>query len=300
MKKTNEQIAMRVSVNTIIVNVALSGFKLFAGVFSRSAAMVSDSVHSLSDVLSTIIVMVGINLANKKSDKEHPYGHERMECVAAIILAVILAATGVLIGWNGVTKIAAGNYAALAVPGGLALIAAIVSVAVKESMYWYTRAHAKRIDSGALMADAWHHRSDALSSVGSFIGILGARLGLPILDSVACVVICLFILKAAYDIFADAVGKMTDKSCDDATVEEIRRVIRENAPDVNIDVIKTRLFGDRFYVDVEIGVDGESTLNDAHCAAQRVHDEIERRLPKVKHCMVHVNPICAGEDTDSD
>ncbi|MEL7624738.1 MAG: cation diffusion facilitator family transporter [Clostridiales bacterium] len=291
MEKSNEQIAMQVSRNSIIGNVLLSGFKLFAGVFAQSAAMISDAIHSLSDVFSTIIVMAGVKMANKKPDKEHPYGHERFECVAAIILSVILFATGAGIGWAGLQKVIAGNYGELATPGMLALVAAIISIVVKEAMYWYTRNAAKKIDSSALMADAWHHRSDAFSSVGSFIGILGARLGFPILDPAACIVICLFILKAAVDIFRDAVGKMIDKACDEQTAAKMREIILAQESVLGIDQLKTRLFGDKIYVDVEIRSDGLVTLEQAHDAAQRVHDVIEEQFPKVKHCMVHVNPV---------
>lgn len=294
MARTNEQIALRVSWNTIIGNAALSGFKLFAGVFAHSSAMISDAVHSLSDVLSTIIVIIGVKLANQKSDKEHPYGHERFECVAAIILAVVLFGTGLLIGWNGIQKIIAGGYGGLAVPGGLALVAAVVSIVVKEAMYWYTRAAAKKINSSALMADAWHHRSDAMSSVGSFAGILGARLGFPVLDPVASVVICLFILKVSVDIFMDATGKMVDKACDGTVVEEIREVILAQEAVKGIDHIQTRLFGDKIYVDVEISVDGNVPLYEAHDTAHRVHDAIEARFENIKHCMVHVNPEAEG------
>ena len=290
MEKTNEKIAMRVSINTIIGNVVLSAFKLFAGIFANSAAMISDSVHSMSDVLSTIIVMIGVKLAGKTSDKEHPYGHERMECAAAIILAAILFATGIMIGWSGVEKVMEGNDGNLTIPGGLALAAAIVSIAAKEAMYWYTRAAAKKTGSGALMADAWHHRSDALSSIGSFVGILGARMGMPIFDPIASIVICLFIIKVAIYIFRDAIRKMTDTSCDDEFVAELRAVVLEQKDVIDIDSMNTRLFGDRIYVDIEISADSKFTLIEAHDVAQRVHDAIERRFEKVKHCMVHVNP----------
>ena len=290
MERSNEQIAMQVSRNSIIGNVILSAFKLFAGVFAHSAAMVSDSVHSLSDVFSTIIVMIGVKMANQKSDREHPYGHERFECVAAIVLAAILFATGIGIGWAGVQKTIAGNYGKAVVPGLLALVAAITSIIVKEVMYWYTRAAAKKTNSSALMADAWHHRSDAFSSIGSFFGIFGARLGFPILDPLASIVICLFILKAAFDIFRDAVGKMTDRACDEQTVAEMHEVILTQEEVEGIDQLKTRLFGDKIYVDVEIRVNGSFTLEAAHNRAQCVHDVIEEQFPKVKHCMVHVNP----------
>jgi len=296
MEKSNEQIAMSVSINTIIGNVILSAFKLFAGIYARSSAMISDSVHSLSDVLSTIIVMIGVKLANQKPDKEHPYGHERFESVAAIILAVILFVTGAGIGWVGVEKVLAGNYGGLAIPGLLALIAAIISIVVKEGMYWYTRNAAKKINSSVLMADAWHHRSDALSSIGSFVGIYGARLGFPILDPVTSIIICLFILKAAFDIFRDAVGKMTDKAADEKIEIKMREIILSEESVIGIDLLYTRLFGDKIYVDLEISVDGTKPLNEAHNIAQRVHDVIESEFPKVKHCTVHINPAANKHD----
>ena len=290
MQKTNEQIAVGASINTMIANVALSAFKLFAGLFGNSAAMVSDGVHSMSDVLSTAIVIIGVKLAGKKYDKSHQYGHERLECVAAIILAAVLFVTGLMIGWSGIQIIMGGNYGELGIPGGIALAAAVVSILGKESMYWYKRAAAKKTGSGALLADAWHHRSDALSSLGSFAGVLGARMGLPVLDPLASVVICAFILKVAVDVFIDAINKMTDASCDDATVNAIRMAALEQEGVLGVDSIRTRLFAEKIYVDIEISADGNSTLNQSHDVAQRVHDEIEKRICNVKHCMVHVNP----------
>ena len=285
-----QAIAMRVSAVSIIVNLALSLFKLIAGIAAHSGAMVSDAVHSASDVFSTFIVMIGVTISGKESDKEHPYGHERLECVASLLLAMVLALTGLGIGKTGVEKIMGGEAAGLAVPGLLALIAAVSSVAVKEWMYWYTRAAAKKINSGALMADAWHHRSDALSSIGAFIGILGSRMGYPILDPIASLVICLFILKAAYDIFQDALAKMVDKACPEEVVNQMREIILAQEGVEGIDDIKTRLFGAKMYVDVEISVDGDKTLRAAHEIANRVHDAIEDAFPEVKHCMVHENP----------
>lgn len=288
--KKDKKIAMRVSVVSIIVNVVLSLFKLIAGIFAASGAMISDAIHSASDVFSTFIVIIGVNISAKKADNEHQYGHERLECVASIILAVILAETGIGIGISGLDKIFGGNYESLEIPGMLALIAAVVSIAIKEWMFWYTRAAAKKINSGALMADAWHHRSDALSSIGAFIGILGARLGFPILDPIASVVICLFIVKAAFDIFKDAIDKMIDKSCDKETVDKIADVIRKQDGVEGIDDLKTRLFGTKIYVDVDISADGNITLTQAHQIAEDVHTSIEQTFPTVKHCMVHVNP----------
>lgn len=205
----NENInkAIQVSKITLIINLGLSLLKFAAGYIGKSSAMLSDAVHSASDVLSTIVVMVGIKISEKQPDKEHPYGHERMECVASIILSVALAITGAGIGYSGIKKIFSGQYNTLSVSSGIALTAAVLSIVIKEWMYWYTRSAAKHTNSDALMADAWHHRSDALSSVGSLIGILGARLGYAILDPIASIVICGCILKAALDIFKESINK---------------------------------------------------------------------------------------------
>lgn len=286
-----QKLAMHVSSVSIAVNVVLSLFKLLAGIIAHSGAMISDAIHSASDVISTVVVMIGVHLSGKQSDKEHQYGHERLECVSSIVLAGLLLVTGIGIGFSGVEKIIAGTSGEdLMTPGRLALIAAVISLVVKEWMFWYTRAAAKKINSGALMADAWHHRSDALSSVGAFVGILGARLGYPILDPIASVVICLFIAKAAVDIFQDAINKMVDRSCDEKTENEIRQVVAKVPGVERVDRIKTRLFGSKIYVDIEIAVDGEMLLKDAHAIAEEAHRQVERSFADVKHCMVHVNP----------
>ena len=290
MENNFEKVAMKVSFVSIVTNVILSVFKLFAGIFAHSGAMVSDAIHSASDVFSTFVVIIGIKISSKESDKEHPYGHERMECVAAIVLATILAITGLGIGSSAAEKLIAGHYETLVVPGTLALIAAILSIVVKEAMFWYTRIHAKRIDSGALMADAWHHRSDALSSVGALIGIGGAQLGFPVMDAIASLVICIFILKAAYDIFKDAISKMVDRACDEETEEQLKNCALAQDGVLGIDLLHTRTFGNKIYVDIEISADGSMSLFEAHNIAEQVHDSIEQSFPKVKHIMVHVNP----------
>lgn len=299
MKNNNEvAIANRVSVITIAENILLALFKLVAGIVAHSGAMISDAVHSASDVFSTFVVIIGIKLASKEPDKEHPYGHERLECVAAILLAFVLFITGLGIGAGALRNILQGNYSQLQIPGILALAAAVLSIVVKEGMYWYTRYYAKRIDSAALMADAWHHRSDALSSVGALIGIGGARLGFPVMDSVASLVIFVFIAKAAYDIFKDAMDKMVDHSCDEETEKQLYECVIKNENVLGIDLLQTRIFGNKIYVDVEIQVEGSYTLQKAHEIAEEVHDEIECGFPKVKHIMVHVNPAKAGFDKE--
>lgn len=149
----------------------------------------------------------------------------------------------------------------------------------------------KKIDSSALLADAWHHRSDAISSIGALIGIAGARLGFPIMDSLASMMIFVFIVKAAYDIFMDAMDKMVDHSCDEETENKLLDCVRKNENVLGIDLLQTRIFGNKIYVDVEIAVDGSLSLREAHGIAEDVHDRIEKNFSKVKHIMVHVNPM---------
>lgn len=292
----SERTAVSVSMVSIVGNIILSLFKLFAGVFAHSGAMISDAIHSASDVFSSIIVIIGVKLSAKDADAEHPYGHERFECVAAIVLSVILLVTGLFIGADALETISAGNFNKLEIPGRLALTAAFISIVTKEAMFWYTRYYAKKLDSDAVMADAWHHRSDALSSVGALIGIAGARLGFPVLDPAASLVICVFIVKAAYDIFRDATDKMVDHSCDEETEHKFRECVLKQEGVLGVDLLHTRIFGKKIYVDIEICADGNKTLFEAHAVAEEVHSVIEREFPKVKHIMIHVNP--AGDKAD--
>jgi len=290
-KKTFKSIATRVSLVSIIWNLILSLIKFLAGIIANSTAMISDAVHSASDVFSSIIVIIGVRVSAKESDKEHPYGHERLECVAAIVLSTILAITGLAIGYSALMKIINGDYRTMQVPGLLALAAAVLSIVVKEGMFWYTRHFAKQLDSGALMADAWHHRSDALSSVGALIGIGAARLGYPVMEPVASLVICVFICKAAYEIFKDAIDKMVDRSCSAELEEEIRKTVLMMEGVEGVDLLQTRMFGNKIYVDLEICADGEKTLTQTHEIAENLHDLLEEKFPQIKHIMIHVNPV---------
>ena len=286
----NAKIAYRVSFVTIVGNVVLAVFKFLAGIIASSSAMVSDAVHSFSDVFSTIIVIIGVKISSRESDASHRYGHERMECMASMGLATVLFATSLGIGYSGLTKIISSDYSSLATPGLLALIAAIVSIAIKELMYHYTMHTAKKINSSSLKADAWHHRSDALSSVASLIGIGGAMMGVKILDPIVSIIICLVIVKAAFDILKESIDKLVDKSCDEETVKKMEETVLSIDGVLDLDDIKTRLFSNKIYVDIEICADGDLTLWDAHEIAENVHDKIEEDFKDVKHCMVHVNP----------
>ena len=258
--KEYEKTATRVSWVSIIGNSALSLIKLLAGIIAHSGAMISDAVHSASDVFSTIIVMIGVKISARDADEDHPYGHERFECVAAILLSAVLAVTGLMIGRSAVLSIIERETSDITVPG--------------------------------------LPRSDALSSIGALIGIAGARMGYPVLEPIASLVICIFILKAAIDIFRDAMRRMVDRSSDSATEESIRRCVLSQDNVLGIDLLQTREFGSRIYVDLEITADADLTLRESHKIAENVHDAIEKNFPKVKHVMIHVNPgECDKTDT---
>ena len=282
------RIAKRLSFVGIVGNILLSAFKLYAGILGKSGAMVSDAVHSLSDVFATCIAYFGVILSKRPEDREHPYGHERMECVASLILGLLLAGTGLGIGYSGIQKLFAGEK--LEIPTMLPLFAAVLSIAVKEGMFRYTMYYAKKMDSSAFKADAWHHRSDALSSIGSFAGIALARMGFPIMDPIAGLLICLVILKVAYDILKDALDKMLDTSCGKDLEQNIRNFIAKQPGVEHIDLLHTRQFGNKIYIDLEIAVKSDISLAQAHEIAERVHKNVEQEYPKVKHVMIHVNP----------
>lgn len=298
-EKTNQSTSRPINETAIIRNLSLvsaignailSGFKMFAGIVGNSGAMISDAIHSFSDVLTTLIAWIGVKVSKRDADSSHPYGHERLECVASLILGLVLMATGIGVGKVGVENIISGSYETLAIPSAIALVAAIVSIIGKEAMYWYTRYNAKLINSAAFLADAWHHRSDAFSSIGSLIGIGGAMLGFPVMDSVASVVICIFIVKVAYDISKDALVKMLDTSCGEDYEKKLMEDILAQENVLGVDMLRSRMFGNKVYIDLEISVDGNKSLWEAHEVAERVHKNVEQRFSDVKHIMIHVNP----------
>jgi cation diffusion facilitator family transporter len=280
-------IGNKISKITIIVNIALSILKILAGVFGKSSALIADGMHSFSDILSTVVVMLGLKLSEKPADESHPYGHERIEPALTKILAVILLVTALMIFYCGLTTIIGGNYQ---IPGNITIIAALISIFTKEWMYKYTKKGAEQIESSALLADAWHHRSDAFSSVGTLIGVVGAKLGYPILDPIASIVISLFIAKMAFEIYFKALNQLLDRAADSKTIEEIKKIILSVDGVLEIDVLKTRIHSNKIYVDVEISVDKDLSLIEAHNISENVHSQIESKLKRVKHCMVHVNP----------
>lgn len=273
---------------TLGLNFLLGSVKLAAGLWGRSSAMVADAAHSYSDCASTVAVIAGLKMASKSADDDHPYGHEKYELIFANILSILLGLTAVKIGYDALMVIAHGSYQ---VPGLAPLLAAVFSVAVKEVMYRLTLRKAKKIGSVAMEADAWHHRSDALSSIGAFVGILGARLGLPVLDPVTGLLVSILVLKVAIDLYRKSVSGLVDSSTDAETVARIRQLLADIDGIEEVSGLKTRVFGASAYADVTIKVDGAMTVEEGHDIATLAHNKIEANLPKIKHIMVHIEPM---------
>ncbi|CUN83252.1 Ferrous-iron efflux pump FieF [Turicibacter sanguinis] len=290
---TREQIGNRTILITVVMNIFLSLIKLLAGFIGHSTSMISDGVHSLSDVISSIGVFIGLRISQKPADIDHPYGHEKFEAVLSKILAFILFLTGLSIGYSAIETIVSSSYI---IPKMMTIWAALLSIGVKEWMYHYTIRQAKKIESTALAADAWHHRSDSLSSIGALIGIIGARLGFPILDPLAALVITLIILKVAIEIFVEATNQVIDKAASPELVNEIIQQIQSVNGVLAIDSLKTRVHSNRIYVDLEISVEPTLSLIEAHTIAEAVHYQLEQNIHKIKHCTVHVNPLKLPSD----
>lgn len=295
----NYKVGEKVSLITISINIMLSVLKLIAGFWGRSSAMIADSIHSVSDVVTTVIVIIGLRISSKGEDGKHPYGHERLESVCAKIISIILILVGFTIGYKSILNIYSGNSA---VPGSIALWAAVVSIFVKEGMYWYTIITARKIKSISMEGDAWHHRSDALSSIGAFLGILGARYGYTFLDPLAGILVSVLIIKVGVELYIRAIKELVDASADNDVLEHITSTVIAVEGVEAIRNLKTRIFGNKIYVDIEIYVYEGLSVKEGHDIAESVHRMVEEEIDTVKHCMVHVEPIssyCGLPDIDN-
>jgi cation diffusion facilitator family transporter len=285
-----KHLALIVSRINILNNVVLAISKISIGFFAHSGALLNDGINNAGDVISSVIASIGIAAGAKESDDDHQYGHERLECIAAILLSGIIMVVGLGLLIDGSVTIIKKTYLLNQTPGILAVIAAIASIIIKEIMFLYTRWAARKTGSSALMASSWDSQSDVLATTGGLIGIVAARFGYPIADSIAAIIIALFIFRVGMGIFKDGMDRMVDHACDEETVSSIKRVILDQEGVQGVDLLQTRTFGSRCFVDVEISAEGSQSLVDAHSIAERVHHAIEISFPEVKHCMVHVNP----------
>ncbi|CDF57161.1 cation diffusion facilitator family transporter [Thermobrachium celere] len=282
-----EKMGIYASWVTIFLNTALCLFKIIAGIVGQSGAMIADGVHTLSDIVATLVVILGFKISSKQEDEEHPYGHEKFEAVFTKVISIILIITGFVIGYEGVEKLISKEFVT---PGRIALLAAIISILVKEAMYWYTIIVAKKIKSLSMEADAWHHRSDAFSSIGTFLGIFAARLGYKFFDPLAALIVSILIIKVGVEFYIKATKELVDESADKETCTKIKELALGVEGVEGIKSLKTRTFGHRIYVDIEILVDENLTVKEGHQIAEDVHDVLENKMDNIKHCMVHVEP----------
>lgn len=289
----NYEEGMRVSKITLILNLVLAVVKVISGLIGRSSAMIADGIHTLSDVLTTVVVLLGLKVSSKKADDDHPYGHERYESIFAKLLSLILLVTGAFIGYEALKTLIEGN---IKQPGQIALIAAFISILTKEAMYRYTIKTAKKIKSISMEADAWHHRSDAFSSIGTFIGILGARVGFPALDPIAGIVVAIMVIKVGVDLYLKSIRELVDESASEEIINEINKIASSTNGVINVNRLRTRVFGNRIFVDIDIQVDPNITVKEGHDISAVLHDRLESEITDIKHTMVHVEPFGNKEE----
>ena len=292
--KSREKEIYKVTLVGGAVNVLLLAFKFVAGVVGHSSAMIADAVHSLSDFVTDIIVLVFVKISNKPQDKSHDYGHGKYETLALTLIGIALMAVAVSIIVKGAIKIAAwANGEALEAPGKLAFWAAIVSIVMKEGVYRYSIIKARKLNSKAVEANAWHHRSDALSSIGTAVGIGGAIfLGerWTILDPIASVVVGAFIVKVAFDLLKNGIGDLMEQSLPDEVEEEILKIVAEVPGIAEPHDLRTRRIGNHYAIELHILMDGNISLKEAHDKADEVESVLKQRYGEETHVAVHVEP----------
>ncbi|MBU5483608.1 cation diffusion facilitator family transporter [Clostridium sp. MSJ-11] len=283
----NVKVGTRASWISIGINLVLSLLKLAGAILGKSTAMLADTVHSLADIVTTLVVIIGLKISNKDADENHPYGHEKFESIFTKIISLLLIFTGVSIGYKGVVDSIRGN---LSSPGKIALIAAATSIIVKECLYWYTLMIARKIKSTSMEADAWHHRSDAISSIATFIGILGARMGFKILDPIAAILVCIIIVKVGVEYYLKAVKELVDHTASNDIIDRIKELSSDIEGVIKVNSLKTRIFGNKVYADVGICVDKNISIEEGHKIAETVHTTIENNIENIKHCSVYIIP----------
>lgn len=292
MKVKEERIIKKNTILTIFANSFLAVIKLLGGILGNSSVLITDAINSISDIATNIVVYVSAKFSKKEKDQTHPYGHDKFDSMISIFLGVALIITAIEVGKNAFTSLydIVFNNATIVEPEFYTIIIVFVTLALKEFMYRKTKVDAIKANSQALLAQAWDHRSDTITSFGALIGIVGAMFGVAYLDPIASIFIVFFILKLGYKIVKTGVSQVVDESADETQVIQIKKIVMSNENVKSIDEIKTRLFGVKYYVDLEIGLDSKLSLIEAHRIAESIHDEIENNMADVIHCMIHVNP----------
>lgn len=276
-----------ITIKSLVINSLLTLFKLGAGIIGKSQAMIADAVHSFSDLTTDIIVILGISFGSRPKDKTHPYGHGKFETIAAALVGLALMGIAFKIGYNAVWSLLLKSTAK---PGTIALLAAIISIIVKEWLYRYTLSFGKKISSLAFIANAWHHRSDALSSIAVLIGIAAAKLGFPIFDPLAAMVVCIFISKVSFNIMKLSFMELVESSVDIDTIQKIKQITQAQKEVMSVHGIKARKIGPKIYAELHIVLNPNMKLINAHDVAKRVEKDIISKIKDVDEVLIHTDP----------
>ena len=284
----------RITLAGSIVNIVLLVFKFIAGILGHSAAMIADAIHSLSDFLTDIIVIVFVRLSSKPADHDHDYGHGKYETLATSVIGMALAVVAVMLGWDGIEKIIyvmQGNQ--LESPGIIALWAAILSIVLKEWIFRATRKVAKEENSKALEANAWHHRSDAMSSIGTAVGIGGAVMlgnNWAILDPIAAIVVCILIIVTAFKIIRQASGELLEESLPKDIEDRIEQIAYQDPLVSDIHKLHTRRIGNIIAIEMHLRMPSDVTLAESHIHANSIEKSLKQEFGNGTHIMLHIEP----------
>ena len=270
----------KVTLITILLNIGLTILKILAGILGNSTAIIADGLHSASDIITSIGILIGNKISRKPRDDEHQYGHEKAESLVSFILAAVLIIVALKIGYDGVKELF--NINDILIPNALPLIVALISIGVKEYQYQITIRVAKRINSSSLKADAWHHRSDALSSIAAFVGIGGAMLGFKILDPIASIIVAIVVVKVGVNILKSACNELMDSSISKQDICEIESLVDKDDEIYGIKDFKSRKYGSVAYIDMSIFIDKSKTLEEAHDIADNLEHSIISNLNYIK------------------
>lgn len=295
MDTVRERRIYAVTLKGSLVNVVLLIIKFAAGIIGASAAMIADAVHSLSDFVTDVVVIVLVKLSNKPQDENHDYGHGKYETLATAIIGLILFVVGVMIAYRGITSIiAVWNGQELASPGVIALIAALVSIVLKEWAYRFTKKVGQEVRSEAVIANAWHHRSDAFSSIGTALGIGGAVIlghTWTVLDPIAAVIVSLFIIRTAYSLLDRAMGDLLERSLPKDIEDKITAIAASEEGVQEVHHLRTRCLGSHYAIEMHVRMAGETSLYEAHLHATEIENRLRRQFGEQTHVSVHVEPI---------
>lgn len=279
----------KITIISILLNIVLTILKIIAGFLGNSTAIIADGLHSASDIITSIGILIGNKISRKPRDDEHQYGHEKAESIVSFILSAVLIIVAIKIGYDGAINLL--NINTLEMPSVLPLIVSVISIGVKEYQYQITIRVAKKINSSSLKADAWHHRSDALSSIAAFIGIGGAMLGFKALDPIASIIVAVVVIKVGVDILKASCNELMDSSISKKDINQIENIIENDYEIYGIKDFKSRKYGAVAYIDMSIFIDKSKTLEEAHDIADKLEQNIMSKLNYIKEINIHTEPF---------